>query len=66
MLYISNIRHPKLGNFQKYTPSKEKDFIDYGALHMPYKPISKPLKYMLLLLLVIVRENMENISFNVF
>ena len=33
---------------------------------MPYKPISKPLRYMLLPLLVIVRENMENKSFNVF
>ena len=43
-----------------------KDFIGYGALHMPYKPISKPLKYVLLPLLVIARENMENISFNVF
>ena len=45
--------HSKLKALEKYTLStlskKMKDFTGYGGLHMLYKPMNRPSKYIFLL-----------------
>ena len=67
MLYISNIRPPKIKRSSKiYTFKKIKDFIGYAGLLRLYKLIHRSSEYMFLLLLIVRERNTKYICTYIF